>query len=747
MLINVVSTLACTFFVAKRNRLQSYNNFLVCANNFIKNLCIPKICCTFALKSQKSKVKSQMMKRSALLILCLATACAYVQAEYIVEIKETKKVIHVDQLGLSSSANVRDALDMMPSLLGRNTTNIIDNFSVQIDGQSVGNSTDVVLVQTLLAEVDVIEISTSPTASEQKNGQGGVINIKLKEADEGFHGDVLFDATTEWDVMPSVLMSYKKNNWSFRGSMMMEYYRPTTSSYTEQYSPSALLMSIDTMTERYRQETAKFYAKYQTKSDELKINVWESLAYGNEDKLNYLCHQTTPDLTQPSIIKQITGTDTTAISQRQLSVVANFDYKHTFSNNGTLNANARYDYSPENSSNEMRYDSQYYRLLNGVIGGADVKYLSALQRQPHQLSAELKTKHKIGDWNETHYLELECGANYELGASSTKNDEQRWKEGTRHLQPDTRLYHTLSHYVSPFLTFTYQYQTLRIELGGRYQYKQQRVSDNIKTYQNAIDTTTNIRAHDWTANASFNWQVVPHHNLRLIAARNIIRPSVEQLSPIAYYNNHSGKQIKGNPDLQSTSIYNIELNYTHDFKNDKHNLLFDAGLNYIRTENPIVQVMREDASRKTIYTTYINDNGKPSNILNLNLLLCYQVGVYTMLLTGNTFYKMQHVGEDVHARLYYNVALSNNFNFAKGWAFSFKLSYNSEEWMMNEIKGDCFLANLRLAKQWGNWIVHAEINDVFNYLSTDISKNGEETILRQYDPHIQAVALGFAYKW
>lgn len=102
---------------------------------------------------------------------------------------------------------------------------------------------------------------------------------------------------------------------------------------------------------------------------------------------------------------------------------------------------------------------------------------------------------------------------------------------------------------------------------------------------------------------------------------------------------------------------------------------------------------------------------------------------------------------DLKGRLYYNLAMANNFNFAKGWALSFKLIYNSEEWTENEIIGDCLLTNLRLAKSWGNWLVHAEINDIFDYTSADYSKNGGETIKRIYDPHRQCVAVGFAYKF
>ena len=167
-------------------------------------------------------MENNVKKSLFILTFALAVALTHAaQAQNMVEVKPDKKVVHVDQLGMNPNSNVRDALDIMPDLLGRNTDFMLDNFSVQIDGKDVGNSIDVVLTQTILAEVETIEISTSPTVSEQKNGQGGVINIKMKAPEEGFHGNVLLDGSTEWDVMPSVLMSYKKDKWSFNGSLMM----------------------------------------------------------------------------------------------------------------------------------------------------------------------------------------------------------------------------------------------------------------------------------------------------------------------------------------------------------------------------------------------------------------------------------------------------------------------------------------------------------------------------------------------
>ena len=691
------------------------------------------------------------MKRTIAIFLFASTLSALAQAQNIVEIKPDKKVVHVDQLDLNDGATVRDALDIMPDLLNRSSESVIENFSVQIDGQDVGNSMDVVLIQTILAEVDVIEISTSPSVSDQKNGQGGVINIKMKAPEEGFHGDVLLDGSTEWNVMPSVLMSYKKNKWALKGSVMMEYYNPTIISYTERVSPISLLMSYDTTNTQYMQETAKFGAKYKTDRDEVKIYVWESYAYADNRGYSAVCREKPLDggKWQPesgkSEVERCLGVDTNRIENHKLNVVANVNYKHTFSNKGTIETSLNYDFSPTRNRNTNLYDMDYYNAISERFGQVK-SYKAEDQNMPHQLNTELKTKHEIGRWSENHFLEVEGGANYRLGLSELDNRENKLRTGTR---PEESLltYKTISHYVSPFFKFSYFYKTLTVQAGARYQYQNQKIDSQMESSSDLGDTVHVLNSHDWTANVNINWQVVPHHNLRALASRNLVRPSVQQLSPITYYNQKQDMYYRGNPELTSTQVYNADLDYSYDFQNAKHNLLLDVGLSYLHVLNPIQQVMQEDSELQSLYNTYENDYKAPTNALNFNLLLCYKVGVYSLFFTGNTFYKLQHKQDNIQARLNFNLAMANNFNFANGWVLSFKLIYNSAILTTNDITGDCFLANLRLAKTWGHWLVHAEINDVFDDKAVDYGLDGDVNIMRLYDPHQQCIAVGFAYQW
>ena len=677
----------------------------------------------------------------------LAGAFTSAQAQNMVEIKPDKKVVHVDQLGLNSSASVRDALDIMPDILSRNTDNIIDNYSVQIDGKDVGSSIDVVLVQTLLAEVDVIEISTSPSVSDQKNGQGGVINIKMKEVQDGFHGDVFLDGSTEWDVMPSVLMSYKKNNWSLKGSLMMEYYQPSTEAYSERTSPTSFYTSTDTIGERFVQETAKFSAIYKTEKDEVKMHVWESFVSSDRNTRNSMCQERNVDGKDwlvgggKSIVERIVGTDTASVQNSSLSLVAEMSYKHTFSNKGTIETSVHYDFAPQYNLNNTSFDPNYYRALDNALN-VKIGDRTTTDKRPHQLSADLKTKHTLGRWGDKHSLDGEVGVNYQLSIANIYETESTKREGVPSSLETPREYSNRSHYVSPFFKLSYFYQTLTLELSGRYQYQHQTIN------------YVPIPSHDWTANININWAVAPHHNLRARSSRNIVRPSIQQLCPLIYYNQGLKSYMVGNPDLTPMQVYNVDLDYSFDFQNDKHNLLLDVGLTYLHSLNSIKQVMceeklliQDDNQKPFIYYSYANDPDTKNNVLNLNLLLCYKVGVYSLFFTGNTFYKMQHRNEAVKSRLNYNLAIANNFNFAKGWAFSFKLIYNSETWSMDMITGDCFTANLRLAKSWGRWLVHAEINDIFNDRSTDYSKNGDVKLMRWYNPHIQSVSVGFAYQW
>ena len=119
------------------------------------------------------------------ILLCqvFAFSNAYAQ-NYALEVLPDKEVIYIKKLALPGNLSVKDLLLMYPSILNRNVENAIERYEVQLDDKTIGAANDEILVATKLREIEKIEISSSPSVTQQKNGQGGVINLILNKPEE-----------------------------------------------------------------------------------------------------------------------------------------------------------------------------------------------------------------------------------------------------------------------------------------------------------------------------------------------------------------------------------------------------------------------------------------------------------------------------------------------------------------------------------------------------------------------------------
>lgn len=104
--------------------------------------------------------------------------------DYLLEIKPDQKVIHPELFNLPPDTPINAILMTIPELITRSNV-AFSNFDIQVDGKSVGESRDVILFSTVIADVEKIEVSTSSVTTQKKNGEGGSINIIFKDPEKG----------------------------------------------------------------------------------------------------------------------------------------------------------------------------------------------------------------------------------------------------------------------------------------------------------------------------------------------------------------------------------------------------------------------------------------------------------------------------------------------------------------------------------------------------------------------------------
>lgn len=642
------------------------------------------------------------MKR-VLSIGVLLCVFGFTSAQYMVEIKPTKKVVHVDQLGLADNTCVMDVLNTMPELLDRSSYDYFTNFSIQVDDKDVGASRDVVLNQTKLAEVDVIEISTSPTVSEQKNGDGGVINIKLKPVTrEGVSGEVMVSGSTEWDVQPSLLLNYKKKNFTLRSSLMMEYWAPTD--YKEKYRTDTNLnyTRLDTIKTRFCQETAKLHLQWNpTTQDEVKVYLWETYnrskvtAEAGEEVLTRI-----DDDKKRILWKEVDMHESMTQKQWKLVAEGRFTYKHLYTRGGEFQIESSYSYNPT--------DDDYY-WKRSRVDSRDIIYdmpdsLIQERKFDHQVMGEISSKHLLLPASHPHYLDLKGGVNttYSFGNSRVIQDVKY-----QHTIADTAKTKGNKLYVSPYLELNYHYKGWELQVGARYQY-----------YRNALEERNMdmyyTHNHTWLGNASVIWRVKEHHLLRLMLSRDVswsmVRNNENKVTP------------------EASPYYTGDLNYVFDWNDSINYVMTSFGIRYL----------------------YANRDNGDISVLSANAQLIFRHGIFSMAFAGNVYAKDETYYDKNHKnnwRFHANLSLTPVLAFRKNWTLSAKFIYNSQMFLRGTTYGDCFCAKMRVSKTWNKWNVYAEMVDIFDYTTYNTYKTDWGTVKELEDMYPRCFALGASYKF
>lgn len=648
--------------------------------------------------------KSLLPVLSALFLMPLALK----GQNYAIEILPDSQVIYVDKLGLPGTTTLEELLHMVPELLNRDASDFFSYYDIQYDGKSTREGRDVILNQTRLSELEKVEITSSPTVTQQKNGQGGVVNIIPKKLDEGLTGDASLAAATLGDVMPGVNVNFKKEKLELRTSLNLEYYSPESLKPSTTIFSDKTVYSVDTLRQRYCQETAKVNMKYNfSKNDELKVWMLESWMRGRSSSVT--SSTMANDMTSkmgPGWIYLENGRKTENLMRNIFSVTTMGEYEHTFENSSSLDASIGYEYQKEKFD---QYEKSYYSTLT----------------KPHSLSSELKYSTPLVK-NENHDLKLETGANlnYEHSYSATQ-------EGG-------------NVYASPFVNFKYKTGQWTVHAGARYQCYMREYTVQDKDHLNDVD-------HDFTYNLNAVWQIAPHHSIRFLSMRNLMRPTDAQLYPVMTFDILQNMWTKGNEDLKTQTVHTFEANYVHDWSGNGHHLVFNAKLGYDRCDNLIEKKIKGgEASGSSMGLTllyYTFENTGVNNILKTDVGLFYSYGIFSMAFSGNMFCNFINMGGVPDRYTNFNFSLSPIFHFKKQWVLSSDVIYNGPVYTKNSDLGDCFYMRISLNKTIRKWTLSAVLSDVFDYVSTDETRNADSIYRSQYDMYQRYVSFGATYRF
>ena len=107
-----------------------------------------------------------------------------------------------------------------------------------------------------------------------------------------------------------------------------------------------------------------------------------------------------------------------------------------------------------------------------------------------------------------------------------------------------------------------------------------------------------------SVNATYNFS--KKTNIRAAASRTLSRPEFRELAPFTFYDFARQIEVGGNPDLERTSILNLDFRAEHYFAG---NQLVSFSLFYKQFDNPIEQVTGSDITLGSINTSFENALG------------------------------------------------------------------------------------------------------------------------------------------
>lgn len=626
----------------------------------------------------------------------------------IVEIRPGNKIIQVDKLNLPASTPIKDALVYLPELVNRKNSYIAANYDIQIEGISVGDARDATLSQLHIADVKVIEVNENSLHSVTTYGQGGSINIILKESDENLSGSATLDAAYVQDYVGGILLNHKTEKWSVKALGNVEYYKPEAFKETSsEYGHNELSAENG---QRFFSESAQVSAKYQaTEADVFKFHFSNVIL----DQKMYT--KLLGDESQ-------TYNDDAKINTCNINTVA--EYSHRFENKSSLAAFVRYSYVPETVMHNMRYSAE--KEVDNYMTDYDIK--------AHNLYFKFDYSLPLVKASEVKSLVMNTGLHTTIRNSN--NDAIRITEnfGTVNLS-DERNY-----FLRPYVTLEGKYKSLSFSGMADFQHYRYKIGMNEKTDFNTVE-------NDLTGMASVLWSVNKRNGLRLSYNHTINRPSGAQLFPYLISDPLESRFVMGNSELRASKLDNVDLDYMLNLSGRGHTLTFNIGADYSYAHDLIqaafVPVQEGD------YSALCYENFGSFNIYRGDLMAYFSKGIFSISLTTNFYVGHDKEGNGTNDFTHFNISLTPSLNFRSGWNGSASVYYNSKIENVYYEVGDLCYANFRLGKTWKHWNVHVFSLVNLNDRAVDRYYNPDGTVYAQkdYDYMKYEVGIGARYSF
>ena len=603
---------------------------------------------------------------------------------------------------LNAGSTALDALQRAPGVTvdkqGGNVKLMGKEVIILIDGRDskIPVSDLLAMLESMPAEnLATLDLMTTPPAQYEAEGKGGVINIKIKKAeDEGLNGSLSSSLGygKYWKYREGVNLYYSEKKIALYGGINFNNVKSfeRTEGSNEIDGKSFLLDASRTNkspTLSYRAGMDYYINKKNSAGFVVDgySNINPSYAGSTESKI-YNNNRLDSLLINEYDLKQ-----------KQGNIHTNLYYEYKINENSNLKLDGDYLYSKDDSKNDytgISYNnkSEYlgnWSLSNPVLAETDV------------LAFRLNYSSPIGKIGlldagvRSSFVSIDYASSYHL----TQNWNSRSQNSVLdYAEQNYAMYTSLSGKIAKKMDY-------KVGLRGEYT----RTKANTESVENLIDSSY----VELFPSAFLMYPVTEKHVLKMSYNKRISRPHYNALNPFQYYVSQL-VQAEGTPTLMPSITHNVELGHIY------NNFLF-SNLFYMHNKKDISQIARQSQETENAMI-YFFENIGTSNEWGFFTGGYKQIkgwwGVYANVTIYYTQADYLITGKEEHKENFrISSSVSSQFFLPRHLKLELSGYYQSPEIAGAYKLQSFYIVNFNAAKSFGKkqeWVISLKADDIFN---------------------------------
>ncbi len=657
-----------------------------------------------------------------------------------IELKAGKTVVNVDASVTNTGATVLEVLEKTPGLSVDKDGNVSikgrPNAMIMIDGKQTylpPSEIASLLSGMNAAQVDQIEIMTTPGAKYDAAGSTGLINIKTKRTKtRGFNGSIT--SSYGQGFYPknnnNLLLNYRSGKWNF--FLNTNYNNLTV--FTESYAIRNYLEADEKTVTGILEQTVLFQrhissGNFKTGFD-VALNKNTTVGVTISGQKNRVKGWSVGDSYWMDAEKNPDSTIFTASnnSNRFKNLGGNINLRHSFNKDHELSIDVDYlDYKIQGQQDFNNFADNYSELISGVLP-SDLKIFSA--KADHSMN--LAPGFKLEAGGKISSIKTDNRATYSI----LENNDWKidWNRSNHFLYNEQ--------IGALYVNAQKKFERFDVQAGLRYEATKYDASQQDNPFRK--DSSFTNHYNGFFPTTMVNYQLDSNNSLSLSAGRRLDRPAFQKLNPFVFIINKYTYQ-SGNPYIIPQYTWNIELSHSW-----KEKIM--TTLSYGYTTNYFSQIFYSDPATGLI----IYSEGNLGRMINLGISVSTQLqpaswwslnaqaGLNNKRIEGFVWDERKVSLNTL------TLNLNNQFRFGKGWSGEISGYYLGYEQELQEITDPSGQLGAGVAKSlWKNkGSVKLSVRDIFYtqwMKGNTVFKQATEYFKLERDTKV--VTISFNYKF